>query len=115
MEWQRLRYNVPNFKHDKRRKYGWRSFETFPQGHIVEVWFSDEGKPSVWFGTSQVEDRLVERMILEACEPAVGTTFDEIKMIQGLRYTSGSVVIDYAMKHGWLTEAQVIQALKSDE
>jgi hypothetical protein len=114
MEWQRLKYNLPNLKHDKRRKYGWRSFETFPKGHIVEVWFSDEGKPSVWFGTSQVEDRVVERMILEACEPAVGQTFDEIKRIEGFSYYQASTVVDYAMKQGWLTKDQVIEALKAD-
>ena len=111
MEWQQLKYDVKNVKHDKRHKYGWRSFETFPKNYIFELWYCDEGKPSVWFGTSKVEDRIVEQMLIEACEPAVAKTFDEIKMIHGFRYTSGSTVIDYAMAKGWLTEAQIIEAL----
>lgn len=115
MNWLRLRYDVPNFKWDRRRKYGWRSFENFPKGTLVEVWSDHDEKPTVWFGTSQVEDKTIEKMLLDAGETAVATTFDEIKMIHGLRYTSGSTagstVIDYAMAKGWLTQAQIIEAL----
>jgi len=113
MNWLRLKYDIPNFKWDRRRKYGWRSYEFFPKGTLVEVWSDHDEKPTVWFGTSQVEDKTIEKMLLDAGEPAVGTTFDEIKMINGFRYTSGSVVVDYAIAKGWLTEAQIIEAIKN--
>jgi hypothetical protein len=115
MQWLRIGYDVPNYKHDKRRKYGWQSFETFPKGMLVECWMTDEDKPSIWLGTSRVEDPLVERALLSAGEPAVGQTFDEIKRIEGYTYYQASTVVDYAMKQGWLTKDQVIQALKSDD
>lgn len=114
MQWLRIGYDVPNHRWDRRRKYGWQSFETFPKGMLVECWMTDEDKLSVWLGTSRIEDPLVERALLSAGEPAVATTFDEFKMINGLRYTSGSVVIDYAMSKGWLTESQILEALKAD-
>jgi len=108
--WQRLRYDVPNFKWDRRRKYGWRSFETFTKGMLFEIWHGED-KPTVWFGTSQVEDKTVEQMLIEAGDPAIGTTFDEIKQIHGFAYTPATVAVDYALSKGWLTEDQILEAL----
>ena len=111
----RIRYEIPNFKHDKRRKYGWRAFETFPKGMLIECWMTDEDKPSLWIGTSMIEDKTIEKMLLDAGEPAKGETFEEIKLIQGFTYLSGSMVVDYALKKGWMTEEQVIEALTSSD
>jgi len=113
--WFRLRYDVPNLKWDRRRKYGWRSYEVFKKGTLVEVWSDAEDQPHVWFGQSGVEDSNVQKMVFDACEPAVAQTFDEIKRIEGYTYYQASTVVDYAMSKGWLTRDQVIEALKSDE
>jgi hypothetical protein len=124
-EWFKLTRDVKNTQRDRRHTDSWLSWALLPKGLMFEVWPSykssvdpDDSDPRIiYIGRHCVFSDDLQVDLLNASEPVVGDTFDELCKLHGYGNSTARdcavEVLEHAMKQGWLTKDQVIEGLKA--